>query len=165
MCIRPSPHAALRTENGCGWRKRLPGECSASPLPGQGSSQLYFGCGGSSDALRRAVGWLAGLEEHQNDFILEICPCGALGVPWLSQPRAGWASGTCCTHDCARPVSPHSAGSRAGQEGSQARVRSRSLWHAEPNPGFILPFFFLFFFFLSFFPGHVFQVDSTAERG
>lgn len=89
VCIRLSPRAALHTENCCGWRKGLPGEHSASPLLGQGSSQLYFGCGGGSDALRRAVGWLAGLEEHQNDFILEICPCGALSVPWLSQPKAG----------------------------------------------------------------------------
>lgn len=130
VCIRPSPRAALHTENRCGWRKGLPGEHSAWPLQGQGSSQLYFGRGGGSDALRRAVGWLVGLEEHQNDFILEICPCGALSVPWLSQPRAGGAAGTCFTHNCTLPIPYGSAGKRAGEEASQARARSCSLWHA-----------------------------------
>lgn len=60
VCIRPSPRAALHTEDCCGWRKGLPGEPSASPLLGQGSSQLYFGRGGGSDALRRAVGVAGG---------------------------------------------------------------------------------------------------------
>lgn len=88
-CIQLNPCAALCFENCCGWRRGLPGEHSNVPLLGQGSSQLYSGRGGGSDALQQAVGWLAVLEEHQNDFILEICPCGALSVPRPSQPRAG----------------------------------------------------------------------------
>lgn len=156
VCASGQAHVlplALRTvwlEEGAAW--------GALGLASAGSGLLtaYSGRGGGSDALRQAVGWLAVLEEHQNDFILEICPCGALSVPWLSQPRA---AGTCSTHNCTHPVSYRSAGKRAGGKGSQAHVCSCSLWHAWFLSSSLFPFLHP-----SFFPRHVFQVDSAAER-
>lgn len=128
--VQPRPCAALCTRNCRGWKRGLPGEHSDVPLLGQGFSQLCFGGGGGSDAFQQAVGWLEMLEEHQDDFILEICPCGALSVPQPSWPTAGQATGTCSAHNCACPVSYRSAGKRVGENVSQTRVRCRSLWHA-----------------------------------
>lgn len=141
--------------------------CLGSPQPRlcwvRAPHSFILAAGAAAMLCGELLGWLAGLEEHQNDFILEICPCGALSVPWLSQPRAGRAAGTCSTHDCPHPFSNRSAGKRAGGEGSQARAARTPFGTPDPKPGSFLPLLSLSLVFLS--SPCTFSVLIARQRG